>query len=147
SALLLTREGVLATGITERRLQQLVHEEVWVRVHRGQYVDGATWRELWPEGRQLLRVIAFARSSPGGAPIFTHLSAAVLWGLPLYRLNAEVVHVLIAGARHSRRSAGVMRHDLAVHDLDIVERHGLRCTSLTRTVADLARTFPAEVAL
>lgn len=143
--MVLTREEVLARGITERRLRELVHTGVWVRVQRGHYVDGSAWNELWAEGRQLLRVIAFARSSPNAT--FTHLSAAVLWGLPLYRVHAEDVHILIAGVRHARRAIGVMRHDLAVADHDIVERHGLRCTSLSRTILDLTRTLPPEAAV
>lgn len=145
AALLRTRSELLDAGITERRLEALVNEEVFVRVHRGQYVDGPTWRALWEEGRHLVRAIAFARTSPDA--VFAHASAAVLWGLPLYGRRDDFVHILIAGTRHSRRSADVMRHALNVTEDDLVVKHGLRCTSLARTVYDLARTLSPEAAI
>lgn len=145
--MLRTRDEVLSTGIRARELPGLVDAGVWERVHRGQYASGVVWASLWPESRQLVRAVAFARSSPPPGPVFTHASAAVLWGLPLYRMPDEHVHILIAGARHSRRAPGAMRHALALADGDIVEVNGLRCTSLARTVFDLARTSSPEAAV
>lgn len=145
AALLRTRSELLDAGTTERGLESLVNVGMLVRVHRGQYVDGSTWDALWEEGRHLLRAIAFARVSPDA--VFAHASAAALWGLPLYGGRDDFVHVLIAGTRHSRRSDGVMRHALKVTADDIVVKHGLRCTSLARTVYDLARTLSPEAAI
>ncbi|WP_406249952.1 hypothetical protein ACI7YT_07605 [Microbacterium sp. M] len=147
ASMLHTRAEVLATGVAERQLQLLVQAGVWKRVHRGQYVRGDEWSTLWPEGQQLVRVLAFARSSPARGPVFTHISAAVLWGLPLYMVLDAYVHILIAGVRHARRARGVMRHALIVGDDDIVEINGLLCTSLARTVFDLARTMSPEAAV
>ncbi|GGD79817.1 type IV toxin-antitoxin system AbiEi family antitoxin domain-containing protein [Microbacterium murale] len=146
-ALLRSRDDIVATGITDRQLRSLVATGTFVRVHRGFYVDGASWRELWAEGRHLLRVISHARSSPGESPVSMQMSAGVLWDLPLYRVSDRVVHTLIRGARHTRTVAGITRHDVEVADNDIVERHGLRCTSLTRTVFDMVRTMPPEAAI
>lgn len=145
--MLLSRDDVLRTGCTERELRDRVSAQTLVRVHRGTYVDGAQWDQLWSEGRHLLRVIAVKRASPGAGPVFTHLSAAVLWGLPLYRVVDVLVHVLIAGRRHSRVAAGVARHEMALAGDDIVERHGILCTSLHRTVFDLARSMRLESAV
>lgn len=140
-----SREEILSTGCSERQLRDRVISGSLVRLHRGFYVDGATWNDLWHEGRHLLSVLAVHRS--GVDPVFTHQSAAVLWGLPLYRVNDVLVHVLIRGERHSRVSAGVARHEMLVDDADIVERYGIRCTSLTRTVFDLARAATLEAAV
>jgi hypothetical protein len=74
------------------------------------------------------------------------MSAGVLWDLPLYGVSDKVVHTLIRGARHTRTAAGIARHDIEVGESDIVERHGLLCTSLTRTVFDMVRTMSAEAA-
>lgn len=145
--LLLSRDELLSTGCTERELRDRVSAQTIVRVHRGFYVDGSAWEYLWPEGKHLLRVIAVRRASPGAGPIFTHLSAAVLWGLPLYHVADVLVHVLIAGTRHSRVAAGVARHETNLAEEDIVERHGIRCTSLQRTAFDLARTTRLEAAV
>ena len=145
AAALRTRAQVLDSGLSERMLESAVHDGTLVRVHRGHYTDGAIWSSLWEEGRHLLRAVAFARSSPD--PVFTHASAAALWGLPLYGVRDDFVHTLIAGTRHSRRAPGIMRHALAVDEHDVVTRHGLRCTSLVRTTFDLSRTLPREGAI
>lgn len=142
-----TRDELLATGISERELYQGVASGAYKRLHRGSYVAREDWSDLWSEGRQLLRVIAVRRASPGAGPVFTHASAAVLWELPLYRLHTDLVHTLILGRRHTRTVAGVARHDIAVSELDVVERHGILCTSMTRTVFDMARTASAEAAV
>ncbi|MDQ0645309.1 hypothetical protein [Microbacterium murale] len=146
-AMLRSRDSLVATGITDRQLRALVASETLIRVHRGFYVDGDSWRELWAEGRHLLRVISHARSSPGESPAFMQMSAGVLWGLPLYRVPDGVVHALIQGTRHTRTVAGIARHDIDVAENDIVERHGLRCTSLARTVFDMVRTVSPEAAI
>lgn len=138
---------MLDSGLTERRLRDLVFQGVFVRVHRGFYVDGVAWRSLWSEGRHLLRVIAHARSSPGRGAIAMLMSAGVLWDLPLFRTADAVVHTLIRGTRHTRSVPGIARHDIAVAEEDIVERHGIRCTSLARTVFDMARMMSPEAAI
>lgn len=40
-----------------------------------------------------------------------------------------------------------MRHAIALDPADVVVRHGVRCTSLTRTVFDIARTLRSEAAI
>ncbi|WP_288871520.1 hypothetical protein [uncultured Microbacterium sp.] len=139
-----SREDVLDSGLTERELAAAVGVGRLMRVHRGAYVDADVWDELWPEGRQLVRVCAVRRASPGGGPVFSHLSAAALWGLPLVGPIRDDVHTAIRSRRHTRTEAGVIRHQLALDEADIVSRHGLRCTSLTRTVFDLARLLRPE---
>lgn len=139
-----SREDVLDAGLTERELAAAVGVGRLMRVHRGAYVDADVWDELWPEGRQLVRVCAVRRASPGGGPVFSHLSAAALWGLPLVGPIRDDVHTAIRSRRHTRTEAGVIRHQLALDEADIVSRHGLRCTSLTRTVFDLARLLRPE---
>ena len=139
-----SREEVLGAGVTERELAGAVAHGRLRRLHRGAYVDAEVWDELWSEGRQLVRVCAVRRASPGGGPVFSHLSAAALWGLPLVGPIRDDVHTAIRSRRHTRTEAGVVRHQMALDQGDIVWRHGLRCTSLTRTVFDLARLLRPE---
>lgn len=148
AGMLRSRADILATGVTERQLADLLRSGTLKRLHRGSYVAAADWDDLWDEGRQLLRVIAVDRaSSSAQGHVYVQESAAVLWGLPLYRHTSALVHTLIRGARHTRTVSGVARHDLEVREEDIVVRHGLLCTSLTRTVFDLARAATCELAL
>lgn len=142
-----SRDELLYSGATERELRNRVHSGSLRRVHRGFYVEGAIWADLWPEGRQLVRLHAAHRAAAHVEPVFSHTSAAVLWDLPLFGRTADLVHVIIQGRRHSRTESGVRRHDLEISETDIVWRHGIRCTSLTRTVFDLARTLSPEAAI
>jgi hypothetical protein len=139
-----SREEVLDAGMMERELAAAVTHGRLMRVHRGAYVDAEAWDSLWPEGRQLVRLCAVRRASPGRGPVLSHLSAAALWGLPLVGPVRDDVHTAIRSRRHTRTEAGVVRHHMALDEADIVQRHGLRCTSLTRTVFDLARLLRPE---
>ncbi len=95
----------------------------------------------------MLRLLAVNRAAADDGPVFSHTSAAVLWDLPLFGRTADLVHVVTQGRRHTRTEAGVRRHDMEIAEKDIVWRHGLRCTSMVRTVFDLARTLSAEAAV
>lgn len=146
-ALLRSRVQLRDEGLTERDIPRLIAEGRLLRVHRGSYADAAQWRDLWPEGRQLVRTLAVRSASPGKGPVFSHLSAAALWGLPLYGAGSEQVHTVIEGARHSRTTAGVMRHAVPIDEDDVTVRAGIRFTSLARTVLDVARSQRLETAV
>ncbi|MBN7792779.1 hypothetical protein [Microbacterium esteraromaticum] len=145
--LVLSRHQVLASGYSERQMRSDLDSARLLRLHRGSYVSAQVWDELWWEGRHLLRVLAVHAASPGPGPVFTHTSAAALWGLPLYRVGAAPVQVLVDGQRHSRVIADVIRRDMKVDPADIVEIDGIRVTSPTRTAMDIARTYPFPAAV
>jgi len=129
--------AALDRGIRDRRLH---------RVRRGAYLPMPLWDALWAESKHRAHVVAVAAAAHGTSPVFSHESAAVLHGLPLWRMSPSRVHVLIGSVdRHS--VPDLLRHEGALPDDDIVERDGMRFTSLERTVYDVARTFPAESAL
>ncbi len=118
-----------------------------VRVRRGWYADAAIWRSWWSEGRHLARVHAAQRAMRGSGGVFSHQSAAVLWGLPLYGGDPPTVHTTLRRGAHVRSTAPVQRHRTPLDEADIVEREGIACTSLSRTVLDAARTTRPETAI
>lgn len=138
---------MLDRGLTERALHAMVREGTIIRVRRGWYVDAGEWRELWNEGRHLLRVLAVMMSCGDRRPVFCGVSAAVLWSLPLYRLAPKEVHVIMQAAKHGRRRANVVHHNVEVHADEVVEIDGILLTSLDRTVLDLACSLRPEAAL
>lgn len=79
--------------------------------------------------------------------IVSHESAAVLHGLPLWRLDLERVRVTCDRASGGRRSARVHLRTAPVDPVDIRTISGLRVTSLERTIVDLARSVPFEQAV
>lgn len=105
------------------------------------------WNRLWPEERHLVEVVAAHLNATGPSPVAVGASAAVIHGLPLYRLAPSSVHVLIEDRRHSRQHAGIFRHDIDVTREDITVVDGIRCTTLARTVLDVASAFSPEGAL
>lgn len=110
-----------------------------VKVRPGAYVPSAQWRELTALQKYLVRVHAVGLGFR--SPVFSHQSAAALHGLPQLESRLDRIHLLAMTPRGSGN-----RGDVTVHvgrgDPDIVERGGLRLTSVVRTVWDLARTLP-----
>jgi len=145
--LLQTREELLDSGYTPREIHSLVADRRLIRVRRDRYVEAAAHDALWSEGRHLLAVMAAHLNADPPGPIFWGPSAAVLLGLPLYRLAPDRVHTVILGARHGRARAGTAQHGVGIDDADLVDVDGLRCTSLDRTVLDLACTTSPGAAL
>lgn len=68
------------------------------------------------------------RAVPG--ILFTHVTAAVIWGLPLplrlLRRGAEAIDVAVLGERRGTKGAGVRGHQLRAELTEIVMRRGLR---------------------
>lgn len=145
--MLLTRERLLQAGVTVRELRDAVRAQSLRRVHRGSYVRTKDWTSLWWEGQHLLKVLAVKAASSGSGPLFSHASAAVLWGLPMYRMRDQAVQIVVDGTRHSRVIAGVVRRDMRLDDEDVAEVEGFRVTSLIRTAFDVARTAAFDTAV
>ncbi|WP_277212714.1 hypothetical protein [Isoptericola croceus] len=105
--------------------------------------DGGTPdRSGWSAAREL----ALDRARAVSAQLRTdhwcsHATAAVLHGLPLWRLPT-VVHLAQHYRASSRAAVDVRRHLLEVPAEHRTERFGVPVTSLGRTVADCVTTLP-----
>ena len=146
-ALIQTRAELRRSGCSEREIERLVGAGTLRRVRNDRYVTAEDWADLWNEGRHLVEVVSTHLNSEAPGPVFWGPSAAVLHGLPLYRLAPKQVHAVILGARHGRTVAGVAWHSIPVDSADIVAIDGIRCTSLERTVLDLACTTAPTISL
>jgi hypothetical protein len=142
---ILRRGQLLADGYTGDEIRRSVRGGRLVVVRRGSYVDRSSLPDK-PEQRHALRVRAAAPDLAGDA-VISHASAAALFGLPLWGVRLDRMHV----TRH-RRSGGRVDPRLHVHSAvlaveDVVVVGGLAVTSVARTVADLARSLPFEAAV
>ena len=114
-----------------------------VRVRRGVYADAAEWRALAPWDRYLAEVHAVAMTRPDA--VFSHESAAVLSGLPVFG-RPEFVHVLDEPYARARGSAGVRTH--TTHgERRLMELGGLILTAPCETAVDIARSRHPAAAL
>ncbi|MDQ1084928.1 hypothetical protein [Microbacterium sp. SORGH_AS_0344] len=144
---LYTREQLLGRGVVPRVLERASHDGPWLRLQSGMYVDRESHLERLPAERHRIVVGAASASMRGGFGVVSHLSAAVVHGLPQYRFADRPVEVTLAGDVGGSSRAGLRRHLDALDDEDIVEIDGIVCTSLDRTVFDVARTASLEMAL
>lgn len=93
----------------------------------------------------LARVAAVAAQSRGSV-VFSHVSAAVLWGALTWRMPA-LVHVTQSSSASGRRSRDVARHRALLGPGDTTMRAGVAVTTLERTLADCAMSLRPLAAL
>jgi hypothetical protein len=135
-ALLLTRDRVL-TG--DHRLAHRAAGEAVHRLRRGVNVTAAGWEALDDRDKYLLRMQAVLATRQID-PVFSHESAALVWGLPVIGRWPNTVH-LTAGDRPGARSKnGVLWHRSPLLEGEVARINGMFVTSLERTLVDLARS-------
>ena len=115
--------------------------ETLQRVRRGVYVARAEWGQAKREARHRVLIEAVAETRRA-RPIFSHVSAAILWGIPIVGPHLNVVHVIAAGRTVARSKNGVIWHHEALADDGIVEIDAHLVTGFIRTLVDLGRTLP-----
>jgi hypothetical protein len=95
--------------------------------------------------RFLCRVRAAAVSHPGSL-VFSHMSAARLWDLPVFGSWPDRPHVTTVGHVH-RGSTTLLTRTMVEAAFETTVMDALEVTALPRTVIDVARTRPLSVAL
>ena len=121
----------------------LVRDGTWTRIRPGAYVDTQVL-EIADVGRtRALARIAALRSQLASDTVVSHTSAALLWGLPTLRTPA-VTHVVQPFRARAGARTDLMRHRCELAPDDVVLLHGIRVTSLERTVVDCATSEPVR---
>ena len=144
---LFTRVELLSRGVSAGVLALASRSGPWLRLQSGAYVDREVHLARPPVERHKIALDAASRCMRGGSAVVSHLSAAVLHGLPQYRFGDREVEVTLAGPVGGSSRDGLRRHLDALPDGDVVSIGGVACTSLDRTVFDVARTASVEMAL
>jgi hypothetical protein len=108
------------------------------RVRRGVYMGRAEWEGMSPDDRYRAFIHATLACSPT-APLLSHFSAAALRRLPVVGSWPDTVHTVVSDRSGGRSSGRYTRHRTTHEPLvEIVD--GARCTTLERTIVDVART-------
>ncbi len=146
-ASLRSRASLIAYGWTDKQIRAEVRAKGVRRLHHGWYMPHTLWDELFWEQQHLAHVMAVVDDAREQSPVVVRESAAVTHGLPLYRCLPAKVHVICVGDARASNSADVFRHVGPLDAREIVEIGGIRCTSLARTVVDVARSCDLETAV
>lgn len=124
---LVTAAQAVGAGFSHRRCEDAVRTAGWTRLARGLYaLPGSvpTWERD-----------AVAACLLGGADaLATDLTAAALWGW----CSAPPLPEVVVPPRQSHRSPLTLVHRRAVPLVDRAVRHGIPCTSASRTLVDVA---------
>ncbi|TWX40168.1 hypothetical protein ES689_01460 [Frigoribacterium sp. ACAM 257] len=110
------------------------------RLRLGSYVDSAEWIGLRrdEQARTRVREVVLRRRRH---VLVSHVSAAVLWGLPLVGRLVEQADSLRFDVNGGRSEAAIRAHRSRLH-CEGVELDGLLVTPIVRTLVDVALTEP-----
>jgi hypothetical protein len=142
---LVLRSGLLDVGVVDSEIRRDCRAGRLVRLRRGAYLPGdETVRSS--EARHALLVAAeAARVDPSS--VVSHVSAAVLHGLPVWDVPLGRVQVTRARSTGARNGPSVRVHSAPLDPAEVVQLGGVRSTSAARTVVDLARRSSFESAV
>lgn len=137
------RRQAIENGVRCDEVDYLVRRGEWIALRRGAYVGRDTYDSFTPEQRHRALIYAVIRRLRVPA-VVSHVSAALLQGLPTWGLDLADVHVSRRDLHSPRREAGVHHHAGELRDDEVVMIDGLAVTSLARTMIDTARISPFE---
>ncbi|MBA3527735.1 MAG: hypothetical protein H0T91_00155, partial [Propionibacteriaceae bacterium] len=109
------------------------------RIRRGAYVAPSTQP---PEARDVHRRLIEATVKQGSTEaVVSHMSAAVLHGLPIWTDSLSRVHVTRDRGHGGKVRRYVHLHATPLAEDELTEIDGLRVTTMARTVVDLGRSL------
>ncbi len=122
-------------GHSAQSLRREVAQQKLVRIRRGAYRDAD--EKISPE-QEHLELVAVTVAQARAEVVISHVSAAVLHGLPVNRAWLDRAHVTVEGKQtHSSQRGLVVRH--RAKQFEWLEIDGRRVTSMAQTVVDLCR--------
>lgn len=113
-------------------------------VVRGVYVETSEWARLGVEERHLARMRAIELLRPG--TVFSHVSAALAWGLPVVAADLAVPHSVVTPADGGRSMNALVRHTIGIPE-DVRVVGGLHVTSPEDTAVQMAMTARPETSV
>ncbi len=134
----ITRSDALRDGWGSDEIQRLRRRSAWFSLRPGAYLDAAM-AAVSDERRLHVARIAATLPRAAGDAVVSHLSAAVLHGVALWRPVPERVQVTRVGPGGGQLRRRLHTHRATLDDDEIVELAGHRVTSIDRTLVDLAR--------
>lgn len=132
---MLLRRDLSDLGHSPHWITSQLREGELVRIRRGAYRDAV---DLTPEAAHVQLVLASLAQTRTPA-VASHVSAAVVHGLPVDRRRLGRVHLMREGSNRSEGRGPVVRHTQPT--VRATEVGGIPVTTLATTAIDLARTL------
>lgn len=114
-----------------------------VRLGHGAYLRTDEWSALSVEGKHVARMRALSDVRP---VVFSHRSAALAWGLPLFGSPAPRPEVLVPIERGDRSDRASILHRTSIPFIREIA-DGLPVTTIDRTLIDVARRCQLTVSV
>lgn len=137
------RWQALDCGVSAKEIEALLRAGDWVSVRRGAYTTKALMDSLDASGQHLLVVRAVV-GNLSGRVIVTGTSALAVHGIPMWGIDAKIVHVSREQRFTSRTDARVVHHVAPIPDRQLVEVDGLLIPIAERCLVDAARSVSFE---
>src|SRR3954453_7068035 len=103
------RKELLAEGLNDRAIGQLVASGVLHRARYGSYVDAKSWNFCDLVGQHGLVARAAIKRAQADV-VLSHTSALGEWDVPIWDMRLDAVHRTRVDQRAGRRQAGVIQH-------------------------------------
>lgn len=142
----LLRPQLIAQGWSDGELRRRRRSGELVSLRRGAYLDSDDARLADAVATHAL-VIESGRPLTADDAVLSHVSAAVLHGLPIWNVPLDRVHRTRARRTGARRTGSTDLHAAPLTAEEITEIGGRPVTTLARTLVDLARTLGFEEAV
>lgn len=140
------RSQMVRSGYTDSDIRAAHTRGTIERIRRGAFVSSDTLGRLTPESRHVLQVRATAAAAGTGL-IVSHQSAAALHGYPLWSVDLKRVHLSTNRSSGGHKSGTRHVHANVFESIDVAEVNGVAVTTPDRTLSDLCRSVPFEVAV
>jgi predicted transcriptional regulator of viral defense system len=127
-------------GLSRYALLKASRAGEWDHVRRGVYARPREMDDHAAHRRLVLATLPEIASES----VVSHLSAAALHGLPLYRGLLDRVWVTRPEGGHGRHGSVLHLRRCRLEDDEVTVIDGVRVTTLARTASDLARLLPYE---
>lgn len=144
---LFTRHELISRDVSDAELARSAGGGRWLRLQSGVYVDRAAYLGLRPADRHRMLILAAMARTRDGSAVVSHVSASVVHGLPHYRFVDRPIEVTVAARVGATSRPGLRRHLDLLDRRDVTIVDGIACTTLDRTVFDVARTMPLEMSV
>lgn len=133
----------ILAGQTAHSLANRVASNELIRLRPGHYVRAAEVVDAFPDVKHLLTVQSAIGLCSDGT-VLSHVSAAVMHGLPIWGIDSGKVHVTKPRPSGGHVAPGLHTHCQPMEQADVVTLDGLPVTSAARTVVDVLRCAPFE---